>query len=223
MSRGVQLSFRNAEDLFQEAELLREKGHYARAVVLHQLSIEECGKIEIIGGYAMHLLLNGEIDIDAMTLAFRSHKAKNYANSYFTEVAGDELKAHESGDMKAAMEVFTTLQARFHNDSNDTKNAALYVDFKDGTFVSPSDVINAETARRTAAANYHFLALTAPKISMIDNLLKDDGGRKNALIWLTEQIKKMKDETGKDPRAELENILAEMLDRYVKDTGGEKR
>lgn len=141
MSHGVQLAFRNAEELFAEAELLREKGHHARALALHQISIEECGKIEIIGGWAMHVFLGSELDPQKMVAAFRSHKAKNYANAYYTEVLGDELKARKSGDAKAVMEAFKALQQRFHKDSNDAKNAALYVDFMDGKFFAPRDVI----------------------------------------------------------------------------------
>jgi AbiV family abortive infection protein len=223
MSHGVQLAFRNAEDLFAEAELLREQGHHARSLALHQISIEECGKIEIIGGWAMHVFLGGEFDLEKMISAFRSHKAKNYANAYFTEVLGDELEAKKSGEVKAAVEAFKALQKKFHKDSNDAKNAALYVDFMDGQFVSPTDLITAETAWGTAAVNHHFLSLTWPKVGMVENLLKDTGPMKSTLTWMTEQVKKMKGEKVEDPEAAMAAVFEQMFERHGKEAGSEKK
>ena len=223
MSRGVELSFRNAEELAKEAELLRKKGHQPRALVLHQISIEECGKIDIIVGHAMQLFLSGTMDLEKMASAFRSHKAKNYANAYFTEVIGDELEARKSGDVKAAVEAFKALQEKFHKDSNDAKNAALYVDFRDGKFISPGDVISAATAEAIAAMNYHFLSLTAPKVNMVENLLKDTGPMKRTLTWMKEQVTKMKDEKPKDAEAAMGDLFDQMFERFRKEVGDDKR
>ena len=45
MSRGAQLTFSNAEELYREGDLLRENGSMNRALFLYQISLEECGKI----------------------------------------------------------------------------------------------------------------------------------------------------------------------------------
>ena len=46
------MAFLNAEELFQEASLLGSHGAICRALFLHQISLEECGKIEMLGGWA---------------------------------------------------------------------------------------------------------------------------------------------------------------------------
>lgn len=53
--RGVEKTFENAEALFREASLLAQARCLSRALFLHQISLEECGKIEILGrmGYEL--------------------------------------------------------------------------------------------------------------------------------------------------------------------------
>jgi hypothetical protein len=46
------LIFENAESLYKEAEALRQAGFLARAAFLHQISMEECAKIDMLGGWA---------------------------------------------------------------------------------------------------------------------------------------------------------------------------
>ena len=50
---GAERIFVNAEALYKEAELLGSAGHFARATVLHQISMEECSKIDTLGAAAM--------------------------------------------------------------------------------------------------------------------------------------------------------------------------
>jgi hypothetical protein len=47
--RGAEVCFANAEQLFQEASLLREHKHLARSVFLHQVAMEECATVDMIG------------------------------------------------------------------------------------------------------------------------------------------------------------------------------
>ena len=42
---GAEKTFDNAERLFHEAELLAKGGAVARALCLHQISLEECSKV----------------------------------------------------------------------------------------------------------------------------------------------------------------------------------
>jgi AbiV family abortive infection protein len=46
-SRGAQLIFENAEALYNEAQTLGQSGSFARAAALHQISMEECAKIDL--------------------------------------------------------------------------------------------------------------------------------------------------------------------------------
>jgi AbiV family abortive infection protein len=80
--RGAELTFQNAEQLFSEAVLLRKNGHLNRALFLHQISMEECAKIDILGAWATNLMSSGVVDLARLTKAIRNHKAKNYTNAY---------------------------------------------------------------------------------------------------------------------------------------------
>lgn len=104
--RGGKLNFDNAEQLYREAIILRENGALSRALCLHQISNEECGKLELLGGYAMAIVLDHPIDMENMVRVFRDHKAKNYANAYFSVVTDKERAARERADMAGASKTF---------------------------------------------------------------------------------------------------------------------
>jgi hypothetical protein len=56
----------NAEQLFQEACLLREHKHFSRSLFLHQIAMGECAKVEMIGEAATGLTLGRPVDPDAL-------------------------------------------------------------------------------------------------------------------------------------------------------------
>ena len=82
LARGAALSLENAEDLYREAAVLYAHGAFSRALALHQISMEECGKIEILGGWATSYLLGLDVDSRKVQFALASHRAKNFANAY---------------------------------------------------------------------------------------------------------------------------------------------
>ena len=150
IARGAELTLRNATQLCKEAELLRNAGSFGRAVFLHQISMEECGKVDIIGEWATVLILGEEVDFRRMIRAIRSHEAKNYANAYYATVPD----ADREKDRGAA--AFERFQAKFHREANAMKNASMYVDFDQGQFTAPQDVISEELAIGMAAVNRYF-------------------------------------------------------------------
>src|SRR6516164_6974441 len=134
-------TFDNAEKLNLEAELLVRAGSTARALCLHQISLEECSKIENMGAWATSLLSGFEVDQNKILAAFRRHSSKNKSNAYMLGGSQTEKDAMARGDWETAREEFKKLQMEFHKASNDAKNASLYVDWKNGEFVSPSEQI----------------------------------------------------------------------------------
>lgn len=70
LALGATLAFENAQDLFREAAVLYATRSYARALFLHQISMEECGKIEILGAWATGHLLGFSSDPRKMARAF---------------------------------------------------------------------------------------------------------------------------------------------------------
>lgn len=132
--RGGELIRENAEHLYREACLLRTHGALARAAALHQLSSEECGKLEMLGGFAMGIALGRPTKLSDITKAFRKHEAKNHANAYFSEVTKAERTARDAKDWKTAIAIFRKQKEDIHRLFNAGKNASLYVDFSGGTF-----------------------------------------------------------------------------------------
>lgn len=130
--RGAEAAFANAEELFFEAVMLGKAGHLSRALFLHQISMEECGKFELLGWWATGMLLGHKQDARKLRKELANHKAKNLANAYMLPLSEEEKKARKRKDWKREQEAFTRAKREFHEKSNRAKNEALYVDIKDG-------------------------------------------------------------------------------------------
>jgi AbiV family abortive infection protein len=221
MSRGAQLTFTNAEELCAEGDLLRRNGSMNRALFLHQISLEECGKIEIIGAWATNLLLGAHVDVPEMTKAFRSHQAKNYANAYFATPTAAELEARARGDTRAAVEAFERFQKRFHNESNAAKNASLYVDFTNNSFSTPSEVITEEMVIGIATVNLYFLRLTGPKVRMLGRMSKDEGALERTIKGFSERAADLRAQKPEDAAGAMEALMQEIFSKYKSERGAE--
>ncbi len=215
MSRGAQLTYTNAEELYAEGDLLRRNGSMNRALLLHQISLEECGKIEIIGVWAMNIFLGGDVDISKMTKAFRSHKTKNYVNAYYASRSPDEHDAITRGDTKSAVEAFKQFQKEFHGELNTNKNASLYVDFKNNRFSAPSEIISEEMVIEMKAINTYFLGLTGPKIESLDRMVNDDGFLQRTMEWFAERVANLKHQNLDNIDNLMEELIQEMFKKYL--------
>jgi AbiV family abortive infection protein len=169
---GAVKVFANAESLFTEATLLANAEAWARALFLHQISLEECAKIEMLAAATTQLLMGHAVNLAPLRRAFSRHESKNRVNAYFLPTTEQEVTAREQGDFAAAIREFEQLQDSFHKDSNTDKNASLYVDFGD-TFSSPLDLIDEPTFLRVRLRNEEFMALTLPKVEMLKRWLND--------------------------------------------------
>ena len=216
LQRGIDLTLSNAQELCAEAELLRKNGALCRAYLLHQISLEECGKSEILGATAMSVFLGlGEFDEKKLAQSMRNHKAKNYANAYFATQSPEEAEAREQGDLHASVEAFRKFQKKFHDESNDAKNASLYVDFTDSRFVSPSDAITTEMVDGISVVNAYFLKITEPYGRMMQRVASDEGNLENTLLWVTDRMNGLKEAAPEKIEAEFSKIMDEMVNRYL--------
>jgi len=193
LADGARKSCANAEALFSEAVLLSEHGALARSLCLHQISLEECAKVEHLGAWAMGLLQGEAIDSRRIRKTFGSHAAKNKLNAYMLDPSEDEIAAREKGDWKGAMEAFRETQRGFHQFSNDNKNAALYVDWSGSAFVAPADVIKQEGVAGIAALNARFLDYARLQIRMFDRLLESGDVLVPLLQALMEKMESLRD------------------------------
>ncbi len=170
--RGAEKTFDNAERLFYEAELLAKAGAVARALCLHQISLEECSKVNNLGAWAVSLVLGFEVDQKKVLAAFGRHAAKNKSNAYMLKGSEAETDAKARGDWEAAMEAFRQTQDEFHETSNSAKNAALYVDWVDGEFAAPSERITNEMLVEITERNAEFLGYAQNGLNMLRRLEK---------------------------------------------------
>jgi AbiV family abortive infection protein len=216
MFRGAELTFSNAKQLFEEGALLREKGAIYRALFLHQISLEECGKIEIIGAWATNLFMGGRLEASKMAKAFQSHKSKNYANAYFATATTGELEAKKRGDKASAVEAFRQFQQKFHEESNSAKNASLYIDFKNKRFSAPKEQITEEMVIGIAAVNSYFLELTAPKVKMLERMSKDEGELQETLRSFSDRVPDLAAYEPDEMAKAMEELVKEISSRYTR-------
>jgi AbiV family abortive infection protein len=214
--RGAENTFDNAEKLYFEAEILAKAGATARALCLHQISLEECSKIENMGAWATSLISGLEVDQNKVLAAFRRHSAKNKSNAYMLEGSRAEKDAKARGDWETAREEFKKLQTEFHEASNDAKNASLYVDWTDGEFVSPSERITPEMLAQIIERNETFLAYAQNSLKMLKRLDKSPEDLQDLIVEFIAAAEKMRAEKPDDLMAASNELVQNFLDAGLK-------
>src|SRR5258706_2798231 len=121
LSTGAQTVLDNAVQLYREALTLTQAGALSRALFLHQISMEEWAKVEIVGISASGLMMGEPVDLEKIAQRFRSHSRKNKVNAYFLTPSANEKSAQTSGRINSALAAFKMVQDRFHEKSNDEK------------------------------------------------------------------------------------------------------
>jgi AbiV family abortive infection protein len=210
LTHGAEKVFENAEALYREASILKGSGALNRALFLHQISLEECAKLEMLGGWATSLLMGHEVDSAKVKKAMASHVNKNRTNAYFLKGDAKEEAAKQSGDFKVAVKAFKDMQNEFHLRANKAKNGSLYVDFVDGQFVAPSEHITPEMVREIATLNEEFLALSFPKLEMLRKWAMHPETIKEEVAGFEKRINELGDEYLDDPAKAIETLLQEM-------------
>ena len=214
--RGAEKTFDNAEKLYFEAQLLAKAGATARALCLHQISLEECSKIENMGAWATSLLAGIEVDQNKILASFRRHSSKNKSNAYMVEGSKAEKEAKARGDWEIVREEFKKLQTEFHETSNDAKNASLYVDWKDEGFVSPSEQITAEMLAQIFERNQTFLGYASNSLKMLKRLDKPPDDLQDLIVEFIAAAKKMRTATANDRVAAGNELVQKFSDAGLK-------
>lgn len=176
IAKGVQLTFENAEKLYNEATLLGRNGAFARCVCLHQISIEECSKVDSLGAGAMQMAMGFPLDFAKFTKRLREHKVKNFNNAYMSKMGEEERAARERGDDDEARRIFKAQQQAIHDLLNGRKNESLYVDYRDGEFVAPGKSLTEAVATEMQALNGYFLRHAQNHVHLLERLLDDTAG-----------------------------------------------
>jgi AbiV family abortive infection protein len=214
--RGAEKTFDNAEKLCFEAEILAKAGATARALCLHQISLEECSKIENMGAWAASLLSGLDVDQNKVLAAFRRHSIKNKSNAYMLEASKAEKDARARGDWEDAREEFKNLQTEFHEASNDAKNASLYVDWEDGEFVSPGEQITPEMLAQIIERNQTFLGYAFNSLKMLRRLDKSPDDLQDLIVEFIAAAEKMRAAKPNDQMAASNELVQKFLDAGLK-------
>lgn len=213
--RGAQLAFENAEKLYQEAELLGTNGAFARALTLHQISMEECSKVNMLGTAAMSLLLGHPADLNKLATKFRQHKIKNYNNAYISVTTDAEREARKSGDPERAIEIFKAQQATLHQWLNSNKNASLYVDYLDDKFVSPTERITEELAVQFQGLNAVFLRHGSSNLEVLGKMMNDPDAAAIQAKGFLGRLEKLKMIDAGELDEKFQQLVNEWLDEQV--------
>lgn len=214
--RGAEKTFENAEKLYFEAEILAKAGATARARCLHQISLEECSKVENIGAWAIGLLSGLKVDQNKVLAAFRRHSSKNKSNAFMLEGSKAENDAKARGDWETARKEFKKLQTEFHEVSNDAKNASLYVDWDEGEFVSPSERITPEMLAQIIERNQTFLGYASNILSMLKRLDKAPDVLQDLMVEFIAAAEKMRTEEPNNPIVAGSELVQKFLDAGLK-------
>lgn len=175
--------FDNAESLHKEAKLLLDNGFFARAFLLAYFSCEELGKIPIVVGVIGRLLRNETVDWRKITKRFRDHKQKIGSDDFHQYVFGIEPDLLRDSDLKwlEAANMAST-------DRVGWKNNSTYVDFQDGSVISPLKQITKEQAFEmlkrafiSLRAHWHTECLTNP-LFVSANTFETDVPASGALV-----------------------------------------
>lgn len=218
--RGAELALDNAEQLFEEAELLRERKHFARSVFLHQISMEECAKVDMIGEAATSLILGHPVNLKRLVNGMRDHKQKNFVNSYMSGVSEAEKAAQENNDVKEGIEAFKKWQGEIHLFLNTAKNASMYVDFVDGEFVAPVERIDEQGALAIAAVNRYFMTITGPRLRALKRAFENPTAAAAEAKWFKERLVALKKANPnlsvKELQTAMQAIVVEMAQKFRK-------
>ncbi len=130
VATGAHFCFMNAKELFEEANILKEHGKYARALSLAILSLEELGKVIILPS-VLSINKNDDSAWAKFWKDFRNHKGKQYAWAWYSQLleklGKDDLKDRLMPGMEPMIDKI--------------KQLGLYVDYADTNFIKPANFI----------------------------------------------------------------------------------
>lgn len=145
LEEGFRLSIKNAEELFEEATLLKNAERFSRAYTLFQLSIEETGKGLILFSSISDYYQGVEItNLYLEEKGFFKHNPKTL-KSIILEII---LLSTIDGKISTLLKYEAMVDFMKVEETDRYKNASLYVSIEDEKFKTPSDIITKEMVEK---------------------------------------------------------------------------
>ena len=205
--RGAQLTQKNATALHDEAIILSENGRNERAIFLHQISLEECAKFEMIGHLATAVLAGLPYDLKEFEKKIRSHKLKNHTNAYAFPASSEEMEARLEKRYPDSIEIFKAFRERYHQHRNDQKNNSLYVNFLDTKYFEPADFITKDSVKNLREQNSHLLKDQESMMRVLERMTQSSDSYSSILSEFIEFSMERANEMIEDPSMMLEKLL----------------
>lgn len=217
LAEGARKVFENASDLYKEAILLQDAGASCRALSLHQISLEECAKVDMLAAWATGLFVGQDLNRKNLQRTFADHRAKNFTNAYLRPPDETEREAKEEKRWSDALDAFRAQQREFHRESNAAKNASLYVDLTDEGFVAPRARITESMVVEIRAENERYLEGASMYVRMLARWLEAPEVVKEVLKNFNTTMESLRAQT--DDHEEALSLLMDALFERAASTG----
>ncbi|PHQ60962.1 MAG: hypothetical protein COC08_06700, partial [Maribacter sp.] len=80
---GIKKSLKNADELFEDAQILKNNKRISRAYTLFQFCIEECGKASLIYSFLLDDDIENSLKLKKFRAKYRNHISKTSASQGF--------------------------------------------------------------------------------------------------------------------------------------------
>ncbi len=137
---GIKKSLANANDLINDAKILKEQARYPRAYTLFQLAIEEIGKTWLTFLMIIFNKYHDEIAVRKFLNDFKSHKTKT-ALSLNTDMIVAYMNILSDDNFNRTLVKRAFVQSDNLKKLDDLKNYSLYTSIEDGKFITPAEII----------------------------------------------------------------------------------
>ena len=216
---GAEMSFSNAESLFNEATVLKKHGAVSRAYFLHQISLEECAKVDILVSATFSVNAGKKVDFDRIRKSTSSHASKNRTNAYFLDHSDEELSAVTN---EGATRAFAKLQKEFHEKSNEAKNSSLYVNMTGETFSSPEASITTAMLEEISSRNEKFLSSAFLLQDSLKRQLEKPEAFDKLYNELEEKLSALKAAEIKPTREQMMELVLDIINGSLSKDGNDK-
>lgn len=146
LQNAYKLALENAEQLCKDATILCENGSYPHAYALYQLSREESGKCILLQHAILYNALGIQIDNEWLRkMGFTDHVPKTRNSLGLENVFISFIEQQQKVDFTLLHKDVEKTALNIKQTDN-MKNASLYVGFNGNKFISPSQAISKDMA-----------------------------------------------------------------------------
>ncbi|ELP3505730.1 AbiV family abortive infection protein [Vibrio vulnificus] len=163
---GAMKCIMNAQQLCTESKLLHEHQMYARSFALSHFSREEFAKALMLYRTAIEVKCGIKVDWKRLNRRFRDHKQKLINDRLMSAL----ICSLADTDPSDGVNIFNSSMAGIEF-SNNRKNECLYVDWNNGYFHLPEEIISEELSKRNLDLATYKILILSPKMMRINEIL----------------------------------------------------